>query len=63
MMDWINIEFIESVEIGTPDDAADEDSATICKQLLEMTDKLESFTVYPTLSLVWLLKERINLRF
>jgi hypothetical protein len=52
MMDWINIEFIESVEIGTPDDAADEDSATICKQLLEMTDKLESFTVYPTLSLV-----------
>jgi hypothetical protein len=53
LMAWINIEFIESVAIETHDDAVeDEDVATICNQLLEMTDKLESFTVFPTLHLV-----------
>ncbi len=52
-MDWINVEFIESVAIDTIDNAAeDEDLATICNQLLEMTDKLESFTIFPIFSLV-----------
>ncbi len=52
-MDWISIEFIESVVIMTPEKTNQEDYlATICDQLLEMTDKLKSFTVYPHLALV-----------
>ncbi len=54
-MDWINLEFIESVAIETPKNyAACEDLANICNQLLERTEKLESFTVHPNLPLVYL---------
>jgi hypothetical protein len=53
LMDWINIEFIESVAIDTTDNSADDEHmATIFNELLVMTDKLESFTVFPTLPLV-----------
>jgi hypothetical protein len=53
-MDWINIAFIESVSVSTPNNrAGDETLATICNELLELTDKLESFVIFPTLTSVW----------
>ncbi len=56
LMKWIKIDFIESIAINTTDSLAeDEYLATISNQLLKKTDKLGSFTVYPSLPLVGLL--------
>ncbi len=52
LIDWINIEFIGSVAIATDERANGEDLATICNDLLEITDKIDSLTIYPTLTLV-----------
>ncbi len=53
LVDWINIDFIESVTIDTPFDAAkDEGLAIICNELFESTEKFQSLVVFANFSLV-----------
>ncbi len=57
LMDWINIECIEAIQLNPPeflieDPTEDDYFEDIGNQLLEITDKFESFEVMPTLTLV-----------
>ena len=51
LFDWVKIDCIESVNVDTRrNESKKEDLAKICKEIIQMTTKLDGFTVYPELT-------------
>ena len=51
LFDWVNIDYIESVYVDTSEsESKNHELAKICKELIQMTTKLDGFTVYSDLT-------------